>query len=341
MNKTVRELAELVQGEVEGNADTPITGVAGLQDAAPEHLSFLANSKYARQAADSKAGAIIVTSTQPRPNPDCSLIRVQNPDVAFATICSLFAPAPLRYADGIHPTAVIGEGVSMGSGVSIGAHAVVESGAIIGDGSRLMPQVYVGHEARIGARCLLYPGVVVRDRCLIGNDVILHPGAIIGADGFGFDITSENAQKIPQTGIVRIDDRVEIGANTTVDRARFGQTWIQEGVKIDNLVQIAHNVVVGRNTLIASQVGISGSTRIGQRVIVAGQVGAVGHISIGDGAILCAQAGVSKDVPSRAMVAGYHARPIREEQRTEVYMRKLPELFEDVKQLKKQSQPQE
>lgn len=330
---TVGELAAQVGGVVEGDPDRPVSGVAGLSDATPEQVSFLANPQYARAARDSRAGAILIGRDAARPNEGAALIRVDNPSLAFSLVCEIYAPAPVRFEAGVSPRANVAPGAEIGDGASIQPGAVIEPGARIGRRTVIGANCYVGHGCQIGDDCVIYPNVSIRERVTIGNRVIIHCGAVIGADGFGFDLSSDEAQKIPQVGTVRIDDRVEIGANATVDRARFGQTWIQEGAKIDNLVQVAHNVVIGKNSLIAAQAGISGSSRIGQRAILAGQAGIAGHVSIGDGAIVAAQAGVGKDVPPGLMVAGYHAQPIRQEHKMEAAMRRLPQLIQRLRRI--------
>ena len=227
---------------------------------------------------------------------------MDNPAEAFAKLLEVFSPPPIPFVPGIHPTAVVASDAEIGVDVTIQAFAVVESGARIGARTVIGSHSYIGHHAILGDDCRVYPHVTVRERSVIGNRVILHPGAVIGSDGFGYEIRDGRQQKIPQTGIVQIDDDVEIGANSTVDRARFGRTWIQEGVKIDNLVQIAHNVTIGEHSIICAQVGISGSVRIGSYVTLAGKVGVNGHIEIGDGAIVTAMAGITKSVPPREVL---------------------------------------
>lgn len=331
--KTAGELAAAVGGAVEGDARRPLSGVAGLLDATFEQVSFLASPLYARAARESKAGAILVGRDMGRPNENTVLIRVDNPSIAFAQVCAMFAPSPVRFEPGIRPGAHVMAGAEIGEGSSIQPGAMIEPGARIGKRTVIGANCYVGHDTRIGDDCMIYPNVSIRERVVIGNHVIIHCGAVIGADGFGFDISSAEAQKIPQIGTVRIDDRVEIGANVTIDRARFGLTWVQEGAKIDNLVQIAHNVVVGKNSLIAAQAGVSGSSRLGQRVILAGQAGIAGHVTIGDGSIVAAQAGVGKDIPPGLTVAGYHAQPIRQEQKLEASVRRLPKLLKRLRRI--------
>jgi UDP-3-O-[3-hydroxymyristoyl] glucosamine N-acyltransferase len=218
--------------------------------------------------------------------------------------------------------------------VSIQPYAVIEAGARVGDDAVIGAGSYIGHDTVIGAACLIYPRVTIRERSRIGSRVIIHSGVVIGADGFGFEFVENRHKKIPQLGIVQIDDDVEIGANTTVDRARFGRTWIQQGVKIDNLVQIAHNVVIGKNSVIAAQTGISGSTRVGEYVQMAGQVGIVGHVEIADGSRIAAQSGVSKSIPGGTWF-GYPAMPMPEARRQIAWVRRLGKLFERVKEIER------
>ncbi|MEZ5405543.1 MAG: UDP-3-O-(3-hydroxymyristoyl)glucosamine N-acyltransferase [Verrucomicrobiia bacterium] len=333
MQNTVLELAKLVEATLEGDGSRLIAGVGGLDDATSDQLSFLANPKYKRSAQKSRAGAILLGLKEPPPNDQASLLRVENPSKAFAEICALYFPIRPKPKAELHPQAIISPQAKLAANVTIQAGAVIEENVEIGEGTVIGANVYLGRDVKIGKNSLIHPNVTILERCQIGDEVVIHSGAVIGADGFGFDLSQGGAEKIPQVGMVQIDNRVEIGANTTIDRARFGKTWIQEGVKIDNLVQIAHNVVVGKHTIIVAQVGISGSTTLGQQVIIAGQVGMAGHIHIGDGAVVTAQAGVSKDVAAKSIVSGYHAQPIREEQRIEAAMRRLPELLKRVKEL--------
>ena len=243
-----------------------------------------------------------------------------------------FAPKPITFAAGIHPSAVVDRSAQLGERVSIQPHAVVEAGARIGDDTIIGAGSYVGHETTIGSACLIYPRVTIRERSRIGSRVIIHSGAVIGADGFGFEMVDDRQQKIQQLGIVQIDDDVEIGANTTIDRARFGRTWIRQGVKIDNLVQIAHNVVIGKDSVIVAQSGISGSTRVGQRVMMGGQVGIVGHLEIGDGTAIGAQSGVSKSTRGGAWF-GSPAVPLAEAKQQIAWIHRLGKLFARVKEI--------
>ena len=332
----LQELAALVGGQLsfEGAALLPISGVASLAEAGPEEITFLGNAKYLPALRVTKAAAVLVPEDFAEEVPPL-LIRVGNPSLAFARLVTFFAPEPPVFLPGIHPTAVVGEGVQLGEGASIQPFAVLEPGVVVGAGTVVGAHCYLGHESRVGEGCLLHPRVTVAARCLVGNRVILHSGVVLGSDGFGFEWNDGRHVKIPQVGIVQVDDDVEIGANTTVDRARFGRTWIQEGCKIDNLVQIAHNVVVGRHTLLVAQAGISGSTVLGQRVTLAGQVGVAGHLQIGDGAVVSAQSGVSKSLPGGALYMGSPAQPAAEFREQVALLRRLGRLQERVQRLEK------
>src|SRR5437667_6055348 len=265
---------------------------------------------------------------------DVAQIRVSNPTKAFEQIVLKFAPKPITFAAGIHPSAVVDPSAQLGERVSIQPYAVIEAGVRIGDDAIIGAGSYIGQETVIGSACLIYPRVTIRERSRIGSRVIIHSGVVIGADGFGFEMVDGKHEKIQQLGIVQIDDDVEIGANTTVDRARFGRTWIQQGVKIDNLVQIAHNVLIGKNSIIAAQNGISGSTRVDEHVMMAGQVGIAGHVEIADGSRIAAQSGVSKSIPGGVWF-GYPAGPIEETKQQIAWIRRLGKLFERVKEIEK------
>lgn len=333
---TLKEIATLVGGELQGDGAIPISGAASLAEATANEISFFYHPRYMTQLRKTQAAAVVVPQNFDAEIP-LPTIRVQNPAQSFQQIVLKFAPPPVKFAPGIHATAVIDSTAKIGERVSIQPHAVIEAGAEIGDDTVIGANSYVGHDVVIGPRCLIYPNVTIRERCRLGARVILHSGGVVGADGFGFEMTEQGQQKIPQLGIVQIDDDVEIGANTTVDRARFGRTWIQEGAKIDNLVQVAHNVVIGKHTVIAAQTGIAGSTRIGERVMMAGQVGITGHVEIGDGTIIGAQAGIPKSV-SGGVWWGSPARPLPEVKRQIAWIHRLGDLFERVKKLERKSQ---
>ncbi|MCL1856482.1 MAG: UDP-3-O-(3-hydroxymyristoyl)glucosamine N-acyltransferase [Kiritimatiellaeota bacterium] len=305
---TVADIAAIVSGTVEGNAGAPITGVAALRDALEGDVSFLANPKYAPQVAASEATAIFVTKEW-KGESRATLIRVEHPDRAFAAIVPRFMPPPVVHPSGIHPTAVVGEDVVVGDGVSIGPYSVIGKGCRLGARCVIEAHVVLGEGCVLGDDVHLYPMVSVRERIRMGNRVTVHNGSVIGSDGYGYTIKMGEdgtpiVEKIAQLGIVELCDDVEIGANVTIDRARFGVTRLGRSVKVDNLVQIAHNVQVGECTGIVSQVGISGSTHVGKGVMLWGQAGIAGHLNIGDGAQVLAQSGITKDVPAGTRVMG-------------------------------------
>ncbi len=335
MHKTAQELAVMVGGTLEGDPVLLISGVAGLREAEPGQVAFLEHPRYASLLPETRASLVLVAPGVAVP-PKLNVIRVAHPSVAFGRIVALISPPPITYPPGIHLRALVDPAAHVAEGCSIGPFAVLEAGATVGARTVIGAGCYVGHEARLGEDCLLHPNVSVRDRCVLGHRVILHCGAVIGSDGFGYDFVENRYRKIPQVGFVQLDDDVEIGANATVDRGRFGRTWIKQGVKIDNLVQIAHNVIVGEHTVIVAQAGISGSTIIGKLVRIAGQAGTVGHITIGDGATLGAQSGVNHDVPKGQFVFGYPAQEHREAMRSHASIRRLPHLVEKVRKLEQQ-----
>ncbi|MCQ9207789.1 MAG: UDP-3-O-(3-hydroxymyristoyl)glucosamine N-acyltransferase [Omnitrophica bacterium] len=333
MQKTVAELAKILGGEVLGDGSVTIQGVSGIKEAKEGEIAFVANQKYLSLIDQSGASAIITSKEVSQSSKP--LIRTDNPSLAFAKAVSLFAKNKLKLPRGIHPTAVIGKNVKLGKDVAIQPYCIIEDDAEIGGASLLYSGVYIGQQAKIGEQCIIYPHVSIREKVIIGNRVIIHNGTVLGSDGFGFAKIRDIHHKIPQIGTVVVEDDVEIGANVTIDRARFDKTVIGRGTKIDNLVQIAHNVVIGENSIIVAQAGISGSTVVGKNVTVAGQAGLVGHITVGDNAIIAAQAGVTKDVPPSACVSGYPAKPHQIAKRINAYVQKLPELFKKVARLEK------
>ncbi len=329
------ELAAIAGLELpEGSGDLEITGVASLQEARQGDVTFFGNPRYLAQLRSCKASAVLVPlefTEQIGP----VVLRVANPSAAFAAVVAAFAPPEVVAIPGIHASAVVAASATLGEGVSVGPLAVIEEGAVIGAGSVIGAGCLIGNEVRLGEGCHLHPGAIIRERCILGNRVILQPGAVIGSCGFGYEFKEGRHIKIPQTGIVEVGDDVEIGANTTIDRARFGRTVIGEGSKIDNLVQIAHNVQIGSHTIICSQVGIAGSTRVGSYVTLAGQVGLAGHLEIGDKAVIGAQSGLSKNVPSESMVIGAPAKPMKEWKQNNFYISQLGKLYERVKELER------
>ena len=333
MRKTLEEIAKLIDGEVIGDKDTVITGVCGIKEAKKGDITFVANPKYLHLAQTTKASAVIISrdvSIEEKP-----AIRTDSPSLAFTKILSLISSARTKHFSGVHPTAIVDKKVKLGKDVAIGPHAVIEEGVEIGDKTIVYPNCFIGQGAKIGKGVLIYPLVSIRERVSIGNNVIIHSGTVIGSDGFGFATVKGVHHKIPQIGTVVIEDNVEIGANVTIDRARFDKTVIGSGTKIDNLVQIAHNVCIGKNCIIVAQVGVSGSTLIGKDVVLAGQAGLVGHISVGDGAVVAAQSGVSKSVPANTMVFGYPAKPHNIARRVNACVQRLPELYKKIQGLEK------
>ncbi len=331
---TLDEVARAVGGQVVGDGSAVVKGVAGIREAGPGELTFLANSKYRRELRETRATAVLLTQVDvPEDRGELSFVVVAEPSLAFSRMVERFTPPPPRPPVGIHALAVIGPEVELGAGVSVGPHTVVEPGARIGSRTVLYPGVYVGHGVRIGDDAVLHANVVVLHGSILGNRVIVHPGAVIGSDGFGYVLVGNQAVKVPQQGIVEIEDDVEIGANTTIDRARFDRTRIGRGSKIDNLCQIAHNVAIGRSSFLAAQVGIAGSSQIGSGVMLGGQVGVSGHLKVADLARVAAQAGVSRDVEPGESVAGHPAMPARQFWRMIAQAKKLGELFAQVEAL--------
>lgn len=331
MEVSVRDVAALVEGEVIGDADLVLTGISSLTEATPGDISFLANEKYAPYLGETAAACVLVG----RQHDGCNAVQVvvANPDFAFARVVEAYGPQPHRLPVGVHATAVIADEVVIGEGASIGPYAVIDRGCVIGAGSVIHAHAYLAPNATLGDHCLIHPHVTVREGCRLGNRVIIHSGAVIGSDGFGYASVEGVHHKIPQVGIVEIGDDVEIGANTTIDRARFGVTKIGAGSKIDNLVQIAHNVEIGEHCILVAQTGVAGSTRVGKYVTLAGQSGISGHITIGDQAIVAAQAGVSKNVPARTVVQGHPAMEMRAHQAKEIAARRLPKALAELKEL--------
>ena len=338
---TLSELARWVDGDiVRGELDSSYGGMAALDAAGPGDVSFLGNEKYHGQFLDSKAGVVIVPRGETGGRPEMALIAVENPTLAFSVVVRHFAAATRRFAPGIHPTASVDPCAQLNpERVRIHAGAVIMAGAKIGDGTEIGANSVVGEDVIIGSDCHLMSNVAIRERCVIGDRVHLQPGAVIGSDGFGYELSQGRHVKVDQVGIVEIGNDVEIGANTTVDRARFGKTIIGEGTKIDNLVQIGHNVIIGKHCLIVSLTGISGSTRIGDYVTIAGQVGVVGHITIGDKATITARAGVTTSLPGGAIYAGRPAQPFNEDIKLRASVRRLPKLIERIKKLEQALSP--
>lgn len=335
MNKTVYsagELAELVNGELVGNSSLSIKGVSGIAESTPETITFAENSDYFKEAENSAAGAIIVSKKVT--DSSKTIIRVKNPRLAFARVARLFEP-DIYHNPGIHPSAVISETAIIGQGVSIHPRVVIDDKARIGDNVQLAPGVYVGKNVVIGENTIIHPNVVLEYDTVIGANVIIHGGTVIGSDGYGFVSDSEGHHKIPQLGNVVIEDNVEIGANVTVDRGTSGPTVIKQGTKIDNLVQIAHNVQLGEENLIVAQVGIAGSSILGKRVTLAGKVGITGHLTVGDNTTIMAGSIVTKNTPRGVVYSGNPAHDHKEELREQAVRRKMPEILKRIKLIEK------
>jgi UDP-3-O-[3-hydroxymyristoyl] glucosamine N-acyltransferase len=328
---TLRELAEAIGAVLVGDPGITVSGVAPLDTAEAHHISFLTDRRYRAAATTSRAGAFVATDAEGLP---AAVLKVAEPRLALVSLLHLLHPPP-PVAPGIHPTAVVAPSAVVDPTASVGAYVVVEEGAVVGPGARLFPFVYVGPGAEVGPASVLYPHAVIQERVRLGHRVIVHAGAVVGADGFSFAFDGAAHQKIPQIGGVLVEDDVELGANTTVDRATVGLTVIARGTKIDNLVQIAHNVRVGAHSVIAAQAGIAGSSELGRHTVLAGQVGIADHLSIGDGVVLGAQAGVPSDLSEAGPYLGSPAIPAAAARRLLVAQRRLPELMQRVRQLER------
>jgi UDP-3-O-[3-hydroxymyristoyl] glucosamine N-acyltransferase len=339
MRVKLGEIARLTGGRLVGDAEVEIAGVASIGEAGEGDITFIGHPRYADCLHRTKASAIIVGREIPdSPKP---LIIVPQPYLALAQVLEHFVGTRPERPRNIHPTAVVAPDAIIGDDVSIGAYAVIEDGASVGPDTIIFPHVYIGASAAIGKACTIHPLAVVGEGVVLGDRVIVHAHAVIGSDGFGYARDGNRHRRIPQIGTVLIGDDVEIGAGVTIDRATLGATRIGRGTKIDNLVQIGHNVTVGEDTIIVAQVGISGSTEIGSNVILAGQAGLVGHISVGDGAVVGAQAGVTKSVPAGEVVSGYPARSHRAASKVYACMQHLPDLLTRVKRLEEKMGEQE
>jgi len=330
---SLAEVAKWVNGAVRGDAGVRIGGVSGVEEAQAGQITWLTHDKYARKLAQSKAAAVLVPDSYgPTPMP---AVLVARPDLAIITILEHFAPPVPRPARGVHPAAVVHERARLGQNVAVGPGVVISADAVVGDDTVLHANVFVGEATSIGAGCEFWPGVVIRERCTLGNRVIVHPNTTIGSDGFGYQFDQGRHRKIPQIGTVIVEDDVEIGANCAIDRAKFGATRVGRGTKIDNLVQVAHNVQIGPGCVLVAQCGIAGSSRLGQGVVLGGKVGVRDHIVINDRAQAAACACLSKDVPAGMTVIGSPA--VEQEQwlREHGKLRRLPSLFQQFEALVK------
>ena len=337
MNVTVKEILGIVDGQLlAGDAAVTIEGFANLREAVKGDLSFFHDTRYESLLATTKACAVLVPAACTNFPEGVTCIGVSDPSRMFEAIVEKFGVQPEPFKPGVHATSVIGDDVKMNADkVRIGPHAVIEDGVTIADGAEIGAGCFVGRHSVIGADSKLYANVSVHTGSILGERVILHSGVVIGGDGFGYEFDKGRHRKVRQAGIVQIDNDVEIGAGTMVDRARFGRTWIGEGTKIDNLVQVGHNVVLGKHCIVVACTAIAGSAHIGDYVVIAAQSGIAGHVKIGSQATLAARSGVTKDLPGGATYMGFPAMPVGEERRRLASINRLPSLSARVKKLEK------
>ena len=331
---TLKSIAAHVGGVLKGPEDLEIAGLSKIEDGKPQTLTFLANAKYAQHLAQTQAAAVIVPEGIDIPS-GLAVIVAKDPYFAFMLAVRLFHPQ-VPFVTGVHETAVIAEDAVLHDTAAIGPHVVIAEGCTIGRNTQILANTVIGRGVTIGDDCIIHARVSLREGCQIGHRVVIYDGSVIGADGFGFVPHQGAYHKIPQVGIVVIEDDVELGANTCIDRATMGETRIGAGVKLDNLIQVAHNCSIGPHTVIASQTGVSGSTHIGSWCRIGGQVGFAGHQKIGDKVAIMAQSGVSKSLEDGAIVGGSPAGPHRQEMRIQAAMRHLPDLNKEIKQIKAQ-----
>ncbi len=337
MEFNAKTIAGFLNGEIDGNPDVVVNNVAKIEEGYSGALSFLANPKYEHYLYTTRSSIVLVNKDfVPASRVEATLIKVDNAYDAFASLLRLVDQARPR-KKGIHPTAVIEASASVGTDVYIGPYAYIGDNCRIGDGSSIFPHVFIGDNTVVGKNTVINPGVKVYHDCMIGDNCIIHAGTVIGSDGFGFAPQSESEfMKIPQLGNVIIEDNVEIGSNSSIDRATMGSTIIRKGVKIDNLIQIGHNVEIGENTVMAGQVGIAGSTKVGRNCMFAGQVGIAGHLKIADGTKIGAQSGVPGDIKKEnSVLLGYPAIDHRDFLRSSILFRRLPEINSKVDKLEK------
>lgn len=339
MNFTAKIIAEFLKGSIEGNPEACISDVAKIEEGKEGTLSFLANPKYEKYIYDSESSIIIVNKDfKAEKTVKATLIRVENAYESFALLLNLYEQSKPK-KKGIHKHSSISDSASLGDDNYIGEFTVISDGARIGNNVQIYPQVYIGENVKVGDNCILYPGVKIYKDCVIGSACIFHGGVIIGGDGFGFAPDENNVySKIPQLGNVIVEDDVEIGANTTVDRATMGSTIIRQGVKLDNLIMVGHNVEIGKNTVIAGQTGIAGSSKVGANCMFSGQVGLVGHIQIADGVKVGAQSGISKTVKKEGLVImGSPATEIMAHKKSLAVFKRLPDLQKQVFELERKA----
>jgi len=338
MEFTAATIAGFLNGDIIGNPDTKVNMIAKIEEGKPGSISFLANPKYEHYIYDTKSSIVLVNKNfVPSAAVSATMIKVENAYEAFASLLRLVDQARPR-KKGIHPSAIIEPTAKVGSEVYIGPFTYIGENCIVGDGCSVYPQVYIGDNSKLGNNCTINPGVKIYHDCVIGEGCIIHAGSVIGSDGFGFAPQSENEfMKIPQLGNVVLEDHVEIGANVTIDRATMGSTFIRKGVKLDNLIQIGHNVEVGENTVMAAQTGISGSTKIGKNCMFGGQVGLAGHLKIANGTKIGAQGGILGDVKvENSVIIGSPAIELKQYLKSSVIFKKLPEMKAKLDSLEKE-----
>jgi len=335
MTFSALQIAALINGKTEGDANISVNSFGKIEEAVDGQLAFLANPKYEEYLYSTKASVIIINEALELKQPvTATLIRVPDAYTAFAKLLSTYQQMMQQQLTGVQEPVYISASASYGENVFIGAFAYLSDNVKIGNGTKIYPNAYLGNNVKIGDKSIIHAGVKIYHDCVIGNNVIIHAGTVIGSDGFGFAPQADGSfQKVPQIGNVIVEDNVEIGANATIDRATIGSTIIRSGAKLDNLIQIAHNVEIGNSTVVAAQSGISGSTKVGKGVMIGGQVGIVGHINIGDGAKINAQSGVSKSVEAGKAVTGSPAHDYTSALRSQAISRKLPELEKRIKEL--------
>lgn len=335
----VKAIAEILSGIIEGNPDYEINKIAKIENALKDEISFISNPLYEKYYYTTKAGALVVSrnfEVKSKRN-DITLIRVQDPYLAFIEVIELFDKNPDAHFEGISDNCAIGNDCDISENIYIGDFTKIGDNCKIKEGTKIYPNCSIGTNVKIGKNCIIYPNVVIYNGCILQNNVIVHSNTVIGSDGFGQTPQPDGTfKKIPQKGIVVLEDNVEIGSNCSIDRASIGETLICKGVKLDNQIQVAHNVTIGENTVIAAQVGIAGSTKIGKRCMIGGQAGIVGHIEICDDVIIGSSVGVSKSITKPGLYTGYRARPVKDDLKREVYINRIPELEEKIKQLQKE-----
>jgi UDP-3-O-[3-hydroxymyristoyl] glucosamine N-acyltransferase len=332
MELRLKDIARILDGTIDGDEDTVISNISGIEDAKEGDITFVANPKYIKYIEKTNASAIVCSpgiSSESK-----NLLKVKNPYLAYAKAITFLNP-PREETGTVDERAFIGKDVKLGENVTIYPFSFIGDGSTIGDNTTIYPNCFLGRKVKIGSNTFLHPNVTIREECIVGNNVIINSGAIIGSDGFGFAPDGAKKFKIPQLGIVQIDDDVEIGACTAIDRATMGKTWIKRGAKLDNLIQVAHNCTIGEDSIIIAHTGISGSTHIGDRVTMAGQSATAGHVKIGNDVTVGARGGVAVDVPPGQTVSGAPHMPHRDWLRSTLIFRKLPEMNQTIKELKK------